>query len=114
MPTSISESYKTAHGPVKLSIVIGDAQLGTSVIKLGLQELTRGPDITGFEIGQGPKLAGLVLSIKSVVTDVNDKTQHTSITYLLTGGEKPVSLQLSEAVKESGDSIIYRATVEFK
>jgi hypothetical protein len=51
--------------------------------------------------------------VKTVVTDVNDKTNRTSVTYGLEGGPRPAEFSLEGTVAEEGDSIIYRVTFDF-
>ena len=51
--------------------------------------------------------------MKTVVTDVNDKTNRTSVTYELKGGVQPAEFSLEGTVAEEGDSIIYRASFDF-
>lgn len=102
-----------SSSPVKLTVVIGDAQLGTSLVRLGSQKPLTVGQVKGLAIGKGSSLRGRKLFIKSVVTDVNDKTNHTSISYKLSGGTAPASFGLDATVEEEGDSIVYRATFSF-
>ncbi len=105
--------YEVAAKKVKLSVVIGDAQIGSSVVTLGSKRLGMG-DISKLEIGSGPKIKGKSLFVKSVVTDVNDRTNHTSLTYRLVGGRNDQDFVSSGSVDENGDSIIYRAKFNLK
>jgi len=107
---SIDTTYRVAQGTVRLSITIGDAQIGGSVVHLGDRELAIG-DISNLTIGTGSALKGQTLSIKSVVTDTNDATNRTSVSYRLTGGKTDQSFSQTATVDEDGDSVVYRATV---
>lgn len=107
------EEYETAEEVVKLSIDYGDAQLGSSLVKLDDRELARGDAIHDLSIGQGAGLTDSALSIKSVVTDVNDMTDRTSVTYALTGGATDLRCTLECIVDRNGDSAIYRTTFDF-
>jgi len=100
--------YEVAAKKVKLSVIIGDAQIGSSVVKLGSKKLGQG-DISNLEIGSGPNIQGKPLFVKSVVTDVNDQTNHTSLTYKLIGGRLDQDFLSSGTVDVNGDSIIYGA-----
>lgn len=102
--------YKVATDSVKLSIVIGDAQIGSSLVLLDQSELGRG-EINAVAVGAGPQIRGKTLSVKSVVTDVNDATNHTSITYRLSGGAADQAFSQSATVDAEGDSVIYKATI---
>ena len=100
--------YEVGAKLVKLSVVIGEAQIGSSVVKLGAKKLGEG-DIAGLPVGSGDDIKGRPLFVKSVVTDVNDNTNRTSITYKLDGGKRNQQFVSSGSVEEDGDSIIYRA-----
>ncbi len=114
MAVDLDASYTVRNSqPVKLTVVIGDAQLGTSLVRIGTRQPLAVGQIKGLSLGKGSTLRGRTLFIKSVVTDVNDKTNHTSITYRLSGGVAPTSLGLEATVETEGDSIVYRATVHF-
>lgn len=113
MANELRATYAVSQGQVKLTIIIGDAQLGSSKVALGNKELARG-EINDLPIGDGSVIAGKTLFIKSVVTDVNDKTNHTSITYVLRGGKEEKKYELSEDVEEEGGSMVYRAEFDLR
>ena len=98
---------------ISLNIVIGDAQIGASIVYLEDKEIGRG-EIQKLKIGLGSTIKGKKLKIKSVVTDVNDMTKQTSITYELIGGIFDQSFCSKGTVEENGDSIIYRAIFSLK
>lgn len=107
---SMETDYKVATATVKLTVIVGDAQIGSSLVRLDAAELGRG-DINGLTIGKGPQTRGKTLSIKSVVTDVNDATNHTSITYAISGGAADQMFSQMAMVDEEGDSVIYKASI---
>jgi hypothetical protein len=92
---------------VSLSIRIGDAQIGSSIVFLEDKEIGRG-DIADLSLGKGSKIKNKRVKFKSVVTDVNDMTNKTSITYIFKGGVLDQSFSSNATVDENGDSIIYR------
>ena len=104
----LRSDYEVAAGDVILTIVIGNAQIGSSVVKLGSKELGR-RDINNLKVGSGPALKGKILKTKSVVTDVNDRTNKTSVTYKLKGGSRDQAFVSSGTVDNNGDAIVYRA-----
>jgi hypothetical protein len=108
---SIETSYKVATDVVTLSIVIGDAQMGASIVKLDDRELGEPGEIDDLVVGKGPTIKGKTLFVKSVVTDINDMTNHTSISYELKGGAAPQTFTAQSDVENEGDSVIYRATI---
>ena len=99
--------YEVEDKPVQLSIVIGDAQVGVSVVKLGNKLLASG-EIKNLALGGGPQLRGKALFVKSAVTDVNDSTNHTSLTYRFRCGAQQREFLSSATVDEEGGSVIYR------
>ena len=113
MSVKLNTTYEVAQGNVTLTIIIGNAQLGSSLVKVNNEEIGRG-QISDLSIGSGVIIAGKTLSIKSVVTDVNDKTNLTSIRYILKGGKADKEFDLNATVNEEGASIIYRAKFELQ
>ncbi|HWR83445.1 MAG TPA: hypothetical protein VN285_09085 [Candidatus Deferrimicrobium sp.] len=109
----MEKDYQVADRDIALTIVIGNAQIGISCVKLGDTELARG-DIAKKVIGNGRDLAGKTLAIKTVVADVNDLTNRTNVTYQLRGGTDDQDYGLNAVVEENGDSAIYYATIHFK
>jgi hypothetical protein len=104
-------SYQAGASNVKFDIVIGNAQIGASVIKLNKTEIARG-EIRGLDLGAG--LAGKTLTIKSVVSDVNDATNRTSIKYVFKRGSDVQEFQSKAEVEKNGESIIYRALFKLR
>lgn len=104
--------YEVAAGDVTITNVIGNAQIGSSVVKLGNREIGRG-DIEKLRIGSGTSLRNKTLKVKSIVTDVNDRTNKTSITYRFKGGSRNQDYVSSGTVDNNGDAIIYRAAFKF-
>jgi len=113
MLTTLKTDYPVDTGAVVLTIKIGEGQLGTSVVRLGETQLDIG-EIDVLEIGQGPDLAGQVLFIKTVVADVNDNTNHTSVSYELQGGKADKVFNLDGTADEEGGSVVYRASFSLK
>jgi hypothetical protein len=111
MAVSLNTTYHVDDGVVTLTIVIGDGQLGSSRVSLDDTIIGQGDAIENLRLGEGSGLDGKTLAVKSVVTDVNDQTNHTSITYSLRGGAAPADYELDATVAEEGDSVIYRATI---
>ena len=100
--------YEVADAMVELTVLVGDAQIGTSIIKLASTPLGDGV-IADLPIGVGSEIRGKKLFVKSIVTDVNDSTNNTSITYQLKGGRLDQEFSSAGTVDENGDSIVYRA-----
>ncbi|HEV8356002.1 MAG TPA: hypothetical protein VGQ17_04455 [Gemmatimonadales bacterium] len=111
-PPLFSTSYQVAKDDVLLTVVIGEQQLGSSIVWLDDNVLKEG-DVDKLKVGKGSALVGHRVTIKTVVTDTNDMTDRTSTTIILEGGTAPAEHTLSVDVDENGDSAIYRSKVEF-
>jgi hypothetical protein len=112
MPVKLDATYPVSDGDVALTVIVGNKQLGTSRARIGAKALHTG-DFKNFILGKGRALKGKVLSLKTVVADVNDKTNLTSVRYVIDGGANPATWDLEATVAQNGDSIIYRVNVEF-
>jgi hypothetical protein len=110
MPT-MKTDYHVGNGKITISIAVGDGQMGTSAVWLGHTKVVQGVDIENFGIGGGEQLRGQTLVIKTVVTDTNDQTNHTCVTYTLSGGVKDSQIFLEATVDDNGDSVLYRAAI---
>lgn len=95
-----------ANKNVTLTIIIGNEQIGGSVALLNGQELARG-DIKDILVGKGDDIKNLKLKIKSAVTDVNDSTDVTTITYSLKGGKIDHEYNLSGTSEGNGTVVAY-------
>ena len=103
----------TEGGLPELSIIYGDAQIGASVVHL--DDLLQGKGNIGNLVLQCSDYnhKGKKLIIKSIVTDINDSTSHTSVKYILRKGSDVREYVVQEIVDNDGDSIIYRTEIEF-
>ena len=99
--------------PVRLTVTIGDAQMGASRVRLDDDDVATG-SITDLVIGHGGAVSGRTLRIKTVVTDVNNKTNNTDVRYDLSGGRASLSFTLGAVVEEEGDSVIYLVDIELR
>lgn len=79
------EEYAVADGPVRLSVVVGERQFGSSMAFLNDDILATGI-IEDLPIGDGGKLGGKTLAVYTLVTDIRDNTDDMTVTWILTGG----------------------------
>jgi hypothetical protein len=112
MPINSDETYVVGPGRIFLTVLIGNAQIGSSLVKLGEKEIGRG-NINNLPIGNGSELVEQVLSIKSIVSDVSDKTNLITVRYTLKGGKIDKDYDLREEVAEEGDSTTFRTSIVF-
>ncbi|MDD5530697.1 MAG: hypothetical protein PHX21_11835 [bacterium] len=104
----LEESYKVNEGEVRLTIIIGNAQIGISCVRLNDTILHTG-DVSELLIGRGPEISGKTLSIKTSVNDVNPATNRTNVYYALKGGKTDKEYNLEEVASGAGAQVIYRA-----
>jgi len=112
MATKLETSYPVNSNDVYLTVIIGEAQLGSSSVTLDSEILCTG-EIKDLKIGNGNDIKGKMLRVKSIVSDINDNTNRTSIIYRFKGGKADTEYLLEETVSQDGDSIIYRAYIKF-
>ncbi|HVO72510.1 MAG TPA: hypothetical protein VMT35_00690 [Ignavibacteriaceae bacterium] len=116
MSTSMTKTYQLRkdEGEIKLTIIIGEAQLGVTSVSLE-NDLIVNNETGKIEkvIGRGNALIGKSLFCGSTVTDVRTETNKTSITYRLEGGVSTYENTLQETVNTEGAVIRYNATFFF-
>jgi hypothetical protein len=113
MANELETDYLVADGDIAIDVTIGQAQLGASLLKLDDRQLASG-DVRQQAVGKGADLKGKVLFVKTIVSDVSDKTNLTSVRYGIRGGKADQSFDLSASVQNDGDSVIYRAWFNLK
>lgn len=98
---------------VTIDVVFGNGQFGTSVLRIDKKILKIG-ELKAFPLGKGAALAGHSISLKSIVTDVNDKTNKVSVSYAMKGGAQPLTFGLDGEVENDGDSERFNIVVKVK
>ncbi|MCX6142369.1 MAG: hypothetical protein NTZ35_04040 [Ignavibacteriales bacterium] len=111
MEVNITGTYEVAD--VKLTVTIGDAQLGYSHVYLDDTKLTSGPTITDFAVGKGTDLLGKILSVDTQVTVVSNKTNHTSVTNTMDGGKERKDFSGEATATKIGDTVDYHCSIRF-
>jgi hypothetical protein len=84
------DDYAVAGGVVRLSVVVGEKQFGTSMVFLDDEAIANGV-IKNLEIGSGPDLAGSTVEIYTMVTDISSATDEMEVSWTLTGGKKKLA-----------------------
>jgi hypothetical protein len=103
--------YPVAKGQVRLTVLVGDRQYGSSMVFLDDEFLANG-DIDELPLGKGEDLIGKVVTVYTVVTDVRDRRNDISVTWILTGGEKPMMVEEEGSASKSFGSQMFKG--EFK
>lgn len=110
--TSIEIRYAVKDSTdVKISVDFGNGQFGTSLLRVGTK--SKIGDLSDFVVGKGAAVRGKKATIKSVVTDVNDKTNNVSASYTLSGGAQEQEFVLESVVDEEGGSERFSVIVQF-
>ena len=99
-------------GSARLTVTIGDGQLGGSSMKLAGKAIGPTGDIAKVRIGTQAALRGKDLEIRTLVSDVNLQGNWTSVTYDLTGVDTAREVA-KHRVTTDGNAVLYRTTFHF-
>lgn len=111
-PIAVEDEYQVSGGEVVLSVLVGDRQYGTSMVFVDDELLANG-DIDGIPLGSGSELAGRSVSVYTVVTDVRNKKTEMSVTWVLTGGPKKLTVEREATTSKGFGSQMFKAVFEF-
>jgi len=102
--------------PIVLSVTIGNAQIGGSVVRIGSKQIAKG-EIHDLLLGSGAELIGEELTIITNVLDVNPASNKISITHFFFNGTPPVFSYPFPGedmdVDDNGDVLSLTATYTF-
>lgn len=112
-PVLHEDDYQTVSGPVRLKVVVGERQFGTSMVFLGDKVVANG-DIDGLKLGDGDELRGSDLVVYTLVTDVRDNTDDVSVTWILTGGEHRLTSTETGRVAKNFGSQVFKGVFRFR
>lgn len=97
--------YAIAGGIVRLSVVVGERQYGTSMVFLDDEAASNG-DIDELPLGSGSKLDGKTAEVYTMVTDIRENTDEMSVTWILTGGRRRlIATEIASAPKNFGSQM---------
>src|SRR4029079_13427474 len=89
-PVLHEEDYPPGNGPIRLTVVVGERQIGTSVVFLDDKAIANG-EIEGLRLGEGKDLEGMTLTVYTLVTDIRDNSDEMAVTWILGGGDHRMS-----------------------
>jgi len=112
MPTRLDEVYIIGKSKVTLSVTTGNAQTGSSLVKLDGVEIGSGENIQNLVIGSN--IIGKTLDVKTTVIDVSDKTNVVTVSYSLKGGKEDKNYVLPNEISEEGGILTFFATFKFQ
>ncbi|MGK2962637.1 MAG: hypothetical protein ACSLFK_10900 [Gemmatimonadaceae bacterium] len=110
-PIAVRKKYAVGADQVRLSVLVGDRQFGTSMVFLDDELLANG-DIDELPLGAGDEIAGRTVTVYTVVTDVRDKKNDMSVTWILTGGNKTATVEKSGSGAKSFGSQMFKAVFD--
>jgi hypothetical protein len=84
-PVLHEQDYAVSDGAIRLSVVVGERQYGSSVVFMDDDVVANG-DVDELLLGDGDKLEGSTLSIYTLVTDVRSDVDDMAVTWILVGG----------------------------
>lgn len=111
-PIAVEEEYPVGAGQVRLSILVGDRQYGTSMVFID-DDLIANGDIDSVPLGEGAELAGRSVAIYTVVTDVRNRKNEMSVSWVLTGGPKRLTVEKEASGSKGFGSQMFKAVFEF-
>jgi len=104
-PVLHEQDYEVSDGAVRLSIVVGERQFGSSVVFLDGEVVANG-DVEDFTLGDGKRLDGKTLEIYTLVTDIRRDVDSMAVTWILGGGRHRVSATATgEPAKKFGSQM---------
>ena len=110
--TGVEREYEVESAIVTLAIIIGEGQIGASVVFLDDQVIAKG-DVNTVILGPGSILTGRRAVARSLVSDINPNTDRTAVTYILGGGATELDVTLTQNDAPNG-SVIYQSVFNFR
>ena len=114
LPQDIRHDCRVAGPEVRLTVTIGDGQTGVVSVYMDATLITRVPGGVGqLLLGTSATLAGHVLHVRTLVTDVMSLTNRMSVSYVLSGLSAPCVTTHTGDVDNDGDQLTFRAYFRF-
>jgi hypothetical protein len=102
------EDYAVGDGRLRLSVIVGEKQFGSSMVFLN-DELIANGIVDELPIGNGKKLDGCTLAIYTLVTDIRDNTDEMSVTWILNGGAHRLNATETGSASKKFGSQMFKA-----
>lgn len=104
---SLKVHMVTGNSIPRITAVVGDGHLGTSILSLDSIMIHNG-DILDKEISDTPaNLSGKTVTIETMISTINRATKHTSITYRIEEPGSESEFVVREMITNEGDPIVY-------
>ena len=111
-PVLHEQDYTLADGQVRLSVVVGERQFGSSM--LFVDDAPVANDIVEeLVLGDGDSLEGSTAVIYTLVTDIRDNTDEMSVTWIIAGGSHRVIATATGAPAKKFGSQMFKGVFHF-
>jgi hypothetical protein len=116
--TSLTDEYQinATQEDITINLIPGDiGQASISLVKLENTVLADEHlgSLDDFVIGSNISVANKFLSIITIITDVSQNSNGTSIDFSIQGGVRPFSTKMVKLVTSQGDSVGYKIEIFF-
>jgi len=104
---------KVTAGDTRISVAIGNGQVGGSAMFLNGQPVGPIGVISDYRIGDGVSLVGSKLLVRTLVADVSDVTNWTSVVYLVSAPNPQEPISATKEVANDKEAVRYNFTFRF-
>ena len=111
-PVLHEQDYEVSEGAVRLTVVVGERQFGSSIVFLDDDVVANG-DIDSVVVGDGDKLEGRTISIYTLVTDIRRDADEMSVTWILAGGVHRLSATATGTPAKKFGSQMFKGIFHF-
>ena len=106
------QDYEVSEGAVRLTVVVGERQFGSSIVFLDDDVVANG-DIDSVVVGDGDKLEGRTISIYTLVTDIRRDADEMAVTWILAGGVHRLSATATGTPAKKFGSQMFKGIFHF-
>jgi len=111
-PVLHEQDYEVSEGAVRLTVVVGERQFGSSIVFLDDDVVANG-DIDSVVVGDGDKLEGRTISIYTLVTDIRRDADEMAVTWILAGGVHRLSATATGTPAKKFGSQLFKGIFHF-
>ena len=111
-PVLHEQDYVVSDGPIRLTVVVGERQFGSSLVFVDYHEVANG-EIEDLSLGDGDKLEGRTLSVYTIVTDIRSDTDDMAVTWILVGGGHRLTSTATGTPAKKFGSQMFKAVFHF-
>ena len=112
-PVLHEQDYIVANGQVRLSIVVGERQFGSSIVFIDDEQVANGI-VEELILGEGEALEGSTAFIYTLVTDIRDNSDEMSVTWIITGGAHRVTATATGIPAKKFGSQMFKGVFHFQ